>query len=259
MMTVLFDVLPFSGKNETHTAFTIDVNDTQVPVRILFENRPNCRVSISKTGILMRISSHLTKEEQRHHIDKFLKWAKDKIHDKPQLLDTLPQRRYTNGEILRVGDTLFCISLFYREGTKSTARIFRNNIVLQLARGLSPEAHDNAASYLVAKCLAKYFQPIISQRIHELNERYFRQKIHSVRLKYATSYWGHCSHDGNIVISLRLLFAPQRVIDYVLIHELAHLIHHNHSDKFWKLVAQIMPDFQQAEQHLKEYGHKYYL
>lgn len=78
-------------------------------------------------------------------------------------------------------------------------------------------------------------------------------------MKYATSFWGHCSTNGNIVISVRLLFAPVKVIDYVLVHELAHLVHHDHSPRFWKVVEQIMPDYEEAEKHLKEFSNKYYL
>ena len=78
-------------------------------------------------------------------------------------------------------------------------------------------------------------------------------------MKYATSFWGHCSHHGNIVISVRLMFVPPKVIDYVIIHELAHLIHHDHSPRYWKVVEKVMPDYMIAEKHLKAYSDKYYL
>ena len=55
------------------------------------------------------------------------------------------------------------------------------------------------------------------------------------------------------------MFAPPSVIDYVYIHELAHLVHHDHSAAFWKLVEQMMPDYRNAEKHLKENSSKYYL
>lgn len=260
MLLNLFDTTPeIEREPELQTNFEIEAHGSRVPVRIVFEPRPNNRVSINKNGILIRISSYQNKNEQRQNIDKLLKWAKEKLDGKPQLLDTLPQRHYTNGEVLSVGDTEFVISVLYHDQNKSTAKIFKNNIVLQLAKGLTKEVQDNASSYLVAKCIAKHYQPIISQRISELNERFFKQQVKSVRLKYATSFWGHCSHDGNIVISVRLMFAPKKVIDYVLVHELAHLIHHNHSAQFWKVVEQIMPDYMQAEKHLKEFSAKYYL
>lgn len=239
--------------------FEIEVNGENVPVRILFESRFNSRVTVNKNGILIRISDRQSKEEQRKNIDTFLKWAKQKLGDKPELLDSLPQRKYVNGEVLRVGDYEFVISICYHDAAKSTAKIFRNNIVLSLSKGLNKDVEANASSYLVAKCLCKFFLPIVTERIHELNNRYFKKEVKSVKMKHATSFWGHCSRNGNLVISVRLLFAPAKVVDYVLIHELAHLVHHDHSPRFWKVVEQVMPDYDLAEQHLKEFSNKYYL
>jgi predicted metal-dependent hydrolase len=61
------------------------------------------------------------------------------------------------------------------------------------------------------------------------------------------------------MFSVRLMFAPQNIIDYVYIHELAHLVHHDHSPKFWKLVEQVMPNYKQAEKHLTDHNLSYYL
>lgn len=239
--------------------FEIEVRGEKVPVRLRFEPRFNNRVTVNKNGILIRISQRQNKEEQRKHVDTLLKWAKEKLGDKPELMESLPQRSYVNGEVLKVGEYEFVISIMYHDLGKSSAKIFRNNIVLSLAKGLTREVEANASSYLVAKCLCKFFQPIISERIHELNNRHFKKEVKNVKMKYATSFWGHCSHLGNIVISLRLMFAPPKVIDYVLIHELAHLLHHDHSPRYWKVVEQVMPDYMSAEKHLKENSSKYYL
>ncbi len=239
--------------------FRILLHGEDVPVRVLFEQRFNNRVTVNKNGILLRISRHQSKEEQRKNIATLLKWAKEKLGDKPHLLDDLPQRKYMNGEILKVGEHEFGISILCHDLAKSSAKIFRNNIVLSIARGLSKEAEANACSYLVAKCLCKHFHPLVSERIHELNSRHFKKEVRNIVMKYATSFWGHCSYDGNIVVSVRLLFAPPKVVDYVLIHELAHMVHHDHSPRFWKVVEQVMPDYLTAEKHLKDFGTKYYL
>jgi predicted metal-dependent hydrolase len=76
--------------------------------------------------------------------------------------------------------------------------------------------------------------------------------------KNNVSNWGSCSTKGNVNISTRLLFAPEMVIDYVFIHELAHLVHHDHSDRFWKLVEEKMPDYMQAEKWLKKHSEDCY-
>ncbi len=188
-----------------------------------------------------------------------MKWAKNKLDERPQMLDELPQRQYLNGELLRVGSHEFRVNIFYHELQKSSGRILRNQLVLNISNGLTREAEANTKSYLVSRCLAKYFQPIVADRLHQLNEKHFRKRIAAVRLKYNTSNWGSCSTQGNINISVRLMFAPQPVIDYVLVHELAHLVHPNHSAHFWQTVEAAMPNYREHEQHLKDFHFQYYL
>ena len=102
--------------------------------------------------------------------------------------------------------------------------------------------------------IGKHFHADISKRVHALNKDFFQKDIKSVNLKYNSSNWGSCSTKGNINLSTRLLFAPDEVIDYVIIHELTHLIEMNHSSKFWKIVKSIMPDYKQKEKWLKVNG-----
>ena len=87
-----------------------------------------------------------------------------------------------------------------------------------------------------------------------INEEQFGRHIGTVRFRYNKSTWGSCSSKGNISISTRLLFAPDDVLDYVCVHELAHLVERNHSQRFWDLVAAAMPNYKLREAWLKENG-----
>lgn len=71
----------------------------------------------------------------------------------------------------------------------------------------------------------------------------------------ARTRWGSCSAKGNMNFSWRLIMAPLRVIDYVVVHELAHQEVKNHSRKFWDKVKAIFPDYEQCRRWLKENGH----
>ena len=86
------------------------------------------------------------------------------------------------------------------------------------------------------------FLPEIRRRLEELNVQHFQKAIGKVRLRNNTSNWGSCSMMV-ISASARIALRPWPAIDYVLIHELAHLVEHNHSDRFWKQVEQAMPDY----------------
>ena len=72
--------------------------------------------------------------------------------------------------------------------------------------------------------------------------------------------WGSCSGEGNLNFNWRLIFAPAGVLDYVVVHELAHRKEMNHSPRFWKVVEDTMPEYRKYQKWLKENGrglHRY--
>lgn len=76
-----------------------------------------------------------------------------------------------------------------------------------------------------------------------------------IQIKDQKSSWGTCSSLGNIYFNYRILFAPTDVIDYVIIHELCHLRHMDHSKEFWELVSSICPNYNDYRKWLKLNGH----
>jgi len=76
----------------------------------------------------------------------------------------------------------------------------------------------------------------------------------SIGVKTYKTRWGSCHHDGRIYFNWRLIMAPCWVIDYVIVHELCHLIHHNHSRLYWHTVEEVMPDYRKAKAWLKNSG-----
>ncbi len=74
----------------------------------------------------------------------------------------------------------------------------------------------------------------------------------SITLKEQKTSWGTCSSKGNIYINWKILLAPLDIIDYVLVHELCHLKHMNHSKEYWSLVSTIFPNYKEKRNYLKE-------
>ncbi len=75
--------------------------------------------------------------------------------------------------------------------------------------------------------------------------------VSSLRITSAQTRWGSCSAKNGLNFSYRLAMLPLDVIEYVVVHELAHTRHHNHSAAFWSFVAQMLPGYQQKRDWLK--------
>lgn len=89
---------------------------------------------------------------------------------------------------------------------------------------------------------------------HQLDAKIGRIAIREVR-----SRWGSCSHQGNLSYSWRLIFAPKEVAHYVCAHEVSHLKHMNHSQKFWKTVESIDSNYKTHRDWLRMHGKELFL
>ena len=101
----------------------------------------------------------------------------------------------------------------------------------------------------------KRFIEVALPRLSYFSDKH-KLKVNQVRVKEQKTLWGSCSSKNNINLNYLLIMAPMKVIDYVIVHELVHTIHKNHSAKFWQKVETIMPNYKDARNWLKDNGYK---
>lgn len=99
--------------------------------------------------------------------------------------------------------------------------------------------------------LKKEAKKYIPKRVYLLADKFWFE-FNKIRITSAKTRWGSCSSKKNLNFSFRLMKYSKEAIDYVIIHELAHLKHMNHSKKFWKEVEIMMPEYKKHEKILKE-------
>lgn len=84
----------------------------------------------------------------------------------------------------------------------------------------------------------------------------FIVKPHMIRIKNQRKRWGSCSSKNNLNFNWRLSMMPIEVIEYIVVHEMCHLIHINHSKDFWSLVAIYLPDYKERQKWVKDHGYE---
>lgn len=106
---------------------------------------------------------------------------------------------------------------------------------------------------------------VMDRRYRQAAREYFSRRCEYYRQLTGGSYtrvtirdqktrWGSCSTSGTLSFNYRLMYAPPRVLDYVVVHELCHLTHMNHSRDFWELVGSVMPEYKVHRAWLKQHG-----
>ncbi len=93
---------------------------------------------------------------------------------------------------------------------------------------------------------------LVHERLLHWN-RVYQYSFNRIAIKNTKRTWGSCSRKGNLNFSYALLFLPRELCDYVVVHELCHLKEHNHSPRFWALVASTIPDYSLRRKQLRRY------
>ncbi len=139
-------------------------------------------------------------------------------------------------------------SLTVRRTDSARAAVnYRNGFTVDLPHWISA---NTDTEMLVASELKHWLKQRVRQDVQEIAANYakrFGLKARSIRAADLVQGWGSCGSEGNIVINWLLVFAPKKVLSYVVVHELAHLENRSHREDFWHLVETLMPDYLSAQ------------
>lgn len=135
-------------------------------------------------------------------------------------------------------------------GSFAPVKLIQGRLVATVPRG-------TAQPRLIRNALARWYKRQADQKLREKVKRFAPMvgvEPAGVGIKTFKSRWGSCTSRGKLEFNWQIMMAPNRMVDYVVIHELCHLIRHDHSAEFWKEVARVMPDYQQCREWLREHA-----
>lgn len=235
---------------------SIEYDGVRVPISVKREARKSIRYSITRKSVNVLMPKWLSEQKVAEELGKAEAWCKAEFAKNPSLLNRFRVIVYENGEFLRVFDKDFKL-LIFRENRKglSAKMVGDKYIEVKVPQGADELSVQEALGKLLSRVFSSHFHKDVVKRVQYYNEKYYQEEIVAIRLKNNQSNWGSCSTKRNINLSSRLLFAPKDVLDYVIVHELAHLKEMNHSPRFWKIVRDVMPNYKEKEDWLTKHGH----
>ncbi len=215
-------------------------------IKVIRSRRKTVELRITPDAVLIvRVPVFVSNADIERIISKHSKWIEKNLKIAEERNSEIPDKKFISGE------------KFLYLGKYYTLEIVNSQLEpLRFDGGffLSEKAVPNAKQEFV-KWYKKSAFEILSRRV-----RYFSEisglSFNKVGITNAHKRWGSCSRKKNLNFSYKLVMAPLPVIDYVVVHELAHTVQMNHSKKFWKIVGDILPDFAEKRKWLKENGYK---
>jgi predicted metal-dependent hydrolase len=189
-----------------------------------------------------------SKAEIEEFVNKNQKW----IHER------LAEERAYDKQKLRIADggTIFFrareLSIIFKEGRKERILINGDKLIIQNHKLNSDKAKTQIERYLTQRA-TEYIIPRAEALAKYLG---VDKKITEIKLRKTKSKWGHCTSNGVIQYNWLIMLAPYSIIDYMITHEVCHLLHMDHSRRYWDLVESICPQYLQYIKWLKKHEHR---
>jgi predicted metal-dependent hydrolase len=199
----------------------------------------------------------------RRTIEAFVEAKRNWIHDKQKALRerevVSAPRRFVDGASIPYRGRSLALRLRTDSGDSAATESgpatlrFANAFHVTVAAGLTDREREQTARRLVMSWL--------EERVLQDAQRWSRQYADAlgvaprrIRVGNQKTLWGSCSARGTISLNWRLIAMPKPIFEYVVVHELCHLVEHNHGPGFWKLVASLLPDYRDRRAWLRQRG-----
>jgi predicted metal-dependent hydrolase len=232
---------------------TVTVGDVAIPYTVRRSARARRLRLVVTPGQVELVAPASAREARiRAFVDSRRHWIRDKTEAlRSRSLEPIPPRFIDGAKVLFRGRHL---SLRVEPGDGAGATLQHASAQrVRVPRELSAAARERQARDLVISWLneraladARSFVDLYAPRLGA--------RPAALRIGNQKTLWGSCSPRDVISLNWRLVTAPPPVYEYVVVHELCHLRERNHSARFWRLVAELMPDYRERRAWLKEHG-----
>ena len=211
------------------------------PDKIVRSDRKTLSISVDAFGrLIVRAPKKCSEERIFAFLQEKEKWILSKQAERQGLNGVLPPENLHGYQFLLLGKQT---KIIVDDGKKVGYDAEQN--IIYLPREKSKEK------------LVKWLKENAKRILTTVTERKAAEmgvSYKSLTITTAKTRWGSCSGDNAIRYTFRLLYCPKEIIDYVVVHELAHTIQHNHSKQFWQVVEKYIPDWKTRRKWLKSHG-----
>ena len=237
------------------------IDGAHVPYEVTLERRPSTRYSLTPRKAYLRMPVGMSAGAIVETRAAFEAWLAEAIRKRAGLRAAHVPNAFADGDVWAFGEHHFSLSLKRADVKGASAKTVGTPpapaptpLLITLPTDADERTTAELTEKLLFRMLARKLQSGIEAEVRALNEAHYKVSVTRVKLSATTSRWGSCSTSGTLSLSTRLAGAPAFCRKAVILHELAHRIEMNHSPRFWKLVYDVMPDYDEADAWLKTHG-----
>ena len=230
----------------------VRVQGTDIEYRVLKTRRNRyIRLTVSgKNGVRVSAPWGVPERDLHAMVREKGAWILDRLQHFREIEKQQPRWEWADGDRVLVMGAWRTLRIISWEWNAGKVALEQGELVIRVPFRFLRE--EKILSDLFHRWLQRWAKEELPRRLALLAAQ---MQLHPARLviRAQRSKWGSCTAEGNINLNMRLMFAPPAVIDYVIIHELAHLKELNHSVRFWRLVERYCPKRREHQAWLREH------
>lgn len=225
---------------------------SKIDFEVIYRKRKTMEIRVEPPGKIKVIAPEgLPEDLIMETVHKKAKWIQRALSSVKDVEYRPYNRQFVNGESFLYLGANYPLQIELDESMR------RPEVKLNLGKLLvkSPSQDEQ----VIRGALEKWYRMKCQEKIEERIE-YYKDQVGAepteVKVKEQKKRWGSCTAQDRLLFNWRCIMAPSYILDYIVVHEMCHLIHKNHSKDYWASVAEILPDYKERRQWLKENGIK---
>lgn len=224
--------------------------NTNIEFEVTYSKRKTIAILIEAPGkVSVHAPNKMAKKIILDSVKSKAKWIVQRINEIRDFDSNPAEREFIDGEsFLYLGKSYPLQLDINEERPKPLVKLYNGKFLI------TAPIRDTEA---IGKAMKVWYRNKCTEQITE-RIKYYQPIINAspkkVTIKEQKKIWGSCSSKGNLNFNWKAIMAPTDVLDYIIVHEMCHLVHLNHSKDFWNLVASIMPNYKVLNDWLRKNG-----
>lgn len=216
------------------------------------KKRKNLYICVELGKVLVKSPMYFSDEKIKEFVYQKRKWIYEKLL--VSQINIKKEKGYINGETFEVLGKTYILEIIYDTLLRPAIGRLDSRLIVYLPLKYKSNYDEKHVENIIRKLIDNYYIAIAKKEVDEVMRDLVKKTSlipNSYRIKKLNRSWGICSSKKNISINVNLVARSKEEIEYVVLHELCHLKHMNHSKKFWNLVMSYMPEYKIAILKLK--------
>ena len=210
--------------------------------------RKTAAIKIQKGRVVVMVPDFLKLPAIESIVSSKTRWIQEKLAIQNEMI-AIPVKQFIAGEHFSCLGTDYTLKLI--SGAYPALSVLQTELEVTM-----PDNIVNKA-IVIKQLLTQWYKRGAESELKRKTEAYARiigVTPKDITIKTFKARWGSCSSSGSLYYNWKIMMAPESVVDYVVIHELCHLLHHNHAPAYWQTVAKYCPDYRACHAWLKANG-----